>query len=216
MEELTYAARVKEGTSGNTDTSKMIKDMTLTPTRSKKFRTIISSAEKEVSVKKYTPQEALSLFVEGDFTRRQWELLQGANKNIYPCYSLLQKAKKAYYPDENSIKVTETGFEVELQALLNHTASRLCEYLKEVIDTLSVFEKQHLALISKWGCDGSNQMQYKQKFVNNNDSDANAFISSLVPLRLIVSVNGETKDNMAKSTTLLCKILSTYPNEIRP
>lgn len=80
VEELTYAARVSQSTSGNTDRSVIIKEITSTPTRAKKYRKIIYSAKKEHASKKYTPQEALALFVEGDFTRRQWELIQVAKK----------------------------------------------------------------------------------------------------------------------------------------
>lgn len=48
-----------------------------------------------------------------------------------------------------------------------------------------------MVLISKWGCDGSQQAQFKQKLQNNADNDANIFQSSLVPLRLIVVIDGE-------------------------
>lgn len=208
--ELTYAASVSQFTSGNVDASKIMKDITSTPTRAKKFRKAISSAKKVPIARKYTPQEALALFVEGNFTRGQWELIQGGRKEIYPCYSLLQKAKKECYPaEEDSIKVTETSFEVELQALLDHTALRLLQYLKEVIETLSEFEKQHLTLISKWGCDGSNQTQFKQTFANTGDDDANIFLSSLVPVRMVVSINGETRkivwQNPVPSSVRFCR-----------
>lgn len=66
VEELTFAACVSQGTSGNSGTSKIIKEITSTPTRAKKFRNIISTKKDHV-VRKYTPQEALSLFVEGNF-----------------------------------------------------------------------------------------------------------------------------------------------------
>ncbi|KAK4876059.1 hypothetical protein RN001_012481 [Aquatica leii] len=36
----------------------------------------------------------------------------------------------------------------------------------------------------KWGCDGSQQTTFKQKFLNNSDSDANIFQSLFVPLQL--------------------------------
>lgn len=158
---------------------------------------------------KYTPQEALSLFVEGNFTRRQWRLLQDGRKEIYPCYSLLQKAKKECYPDEQKIIVTETSFNVELQALLDCTAVRLIKYLREVTDTLTDFKKQHLLLISKWGCDGSHQTPFNQKFENIADNDSNIFVSSLVPVRLVISVDGDiTKivwQNPVPSSVRFCR-----------
>ncbi|KAL4720247.1 hypothetical protein ACJJTC_019235 [Scirpophaga incertulas] len=208
VEELTFAACVSQSTSGNKVSSKMIKEITSTPTKAKKFRRIISS-EKDHDKMKYTPQEALSLFVEGNFTRSQWNLLQGGRKDIYPCYSLLQKAKKECYPDDESITVTETHFNVELQALLDHTALRLVQYLKEVLDTLANTEKQNLILISKWGCDGSHQTPFKQKFENVTDDDSNIFMSSIVPVRLIVSVDGQTTktiwQNPVPSSVRFCR-----------
>lgn len=107
--------------SENTDVAKVIKEITVTPTRAKKYRKVYNSTLKKVTVKKFTPQEALALFVEGDFSRKQWELIQSKNKNIYPCYSIIQQAKKDCYPEQESIQVTETTAEIQLQALLDHT-----------------------------------------------------------------------------------------------
>ncbi|CAH2109275.1 unnamed protein product [Euphydryas editha] len=180
VEELTYAAGMSQRTSENSDASKLIKEMTSTPTRATKFRKVISSADKQIVVRKHTPEEALAIFVEGDFSRRQWEVIHGANKSIYPCYSLLKKAKNQCYPNAQSIRVTETCSEVELQALLDHTALRLYKYVAEVIETCSHEEKQNMVLISKWGCDGAQQSQYKQKFENNT-----------VPLRLVIMIDGD-------------------------
>ncbi|PZC74314.1 hypothetical protein B5X24_HaOG208006 [Helicoverpa armigera] len=152
VEELTYAAGVSQRASGNRDASKLIKEITSTPTRATKFRKAITSAQKQIVVKKHTPEEALAIFVEGDFSRRQWEVIHGANKSIYPCYSLIKKAKKQCYPNELSIRVTETCSEIELQALLDHTALRLYKYVAEVVNTCSQEEQQNMVLISKWGC----------------------------------------------------------------
>jgi len=209
VEELTYAARVSHSTLGNTDVAKVIKEITATPTRANKYRKVFKSASKKVMVKKYTLQEALALFVEGDFTRKQWELIQSNNKNIYPCYSLIQKAKKKCYPDKESIKVTENTAEIQLQALLDHTALRLYKYVSEVVERCSEEEQQNMVLISKWGCDGSKQAQFKQKFQNSTDNDANIFQSSLVPLRLIVIIDGEQKkiiwQNPVTSSPRFCR-----------
>lgn len=78
-----------------------------------------------------------------------------------------------------------------------------------MIDTLSEVEKQHLTLISKWGCDGSNQTQFKQKFANTGEDDANIFLSSLVPVRMVVFINGETRkivwQNPVPSSVRFCR-----------
>ncbi|CAH2088846.1 unnamed protein product [Euphydryas editha] len=206
-EELTYAAQMSQRAEGNKDVSKIIKNITLTPTRATKFRKVISST-KQNKIKKHTPSEDLAIFVEGDFSRRQWEILHSANKNIYPCYSLIQKAKKDCYPDEQSMTVTETCVEVKLQDLLNHISLRLCKYLEPVIENISKEEKASLRLIIKWGCDGSQQSQYKQKFESFTDTDANIFQNSLVPLRLQSETNGQIRilwQNPVPSSSRFCR-----------
>ncbi|CAH0551072.1 unnamed protein product [Brassicogethes aeneus] len=173
VEELTYAAGVSQRTSGNTDASKIIKEIASISTRATEIRKSITSAQKQALVKKYTPQEALSIFVEGNFTRRQWEVIHISNKSLYPCYSLMKKAKSECYPDKESMQVTETCYEIQLQAR------------------------------------GSQQTEYKQRFTNSTDSDANIFQSTLVPLRLVVSVDGETKkiiwQNPVPSSARFCR-----------
>lgn len=79
------------------------------------------------------------------------------------------------------MRVTETCSEIQLQVILDHT----------VVETCSEEEKQHMVLISKWGCDRSQQTQFKQKFQNSTNSDANIFQSSLVPLRLVAMIDGK-------------------------
>ncbi|CAG4981334.1 unnamed protein product [Colias eurytheme] len=162
-EQLTYAAQMSQRAAGYSDASKVMKDMTLSPTRAKKYRTRFTSAQKEI-VKKHTPSQALAIFVEADMTRKQYEVIHAANKNIYPCYSLVKKAKKDCYPREESIRVTETGAEINLQDLLDHSATRLYMYLHDVLESITEEEGNSLELLSKWGCDGSQQQQFKQKF----------------------------------------------------
>lgn len=77
---------------GKSDASKLIKDVTVTPTKAKKCRKLLASRIK--SAIKNSPSGALSLFVEADLTKRQDEIIRTANQNIYPYYSLLQQAKK--------------------------------------------------------------------------------------------------------------------------
>ena len=63
-------------------------------------------------------------------------------------------------------------------------------------------------MILKWGCDGSQHSQFIQKFQNSTDSDANIFQSSLVPLRLIVTIKGEVKiiwQNPVPSSVRFCR-----------
>lgn len=80
---------------------------------------------------------------------------------------------------------------------------RLCKYLEPFIQTLS-----EEVIVIKWGCDGSQQSQYKQKFENSTDSDSNIFQSSLVPLRLQSDVEGRKKiewQNSVPSSPRFCR-----------
>ena len=141
-------------------------------------------------------------------TKKQYEIIHAANKNIYPCYSPIKKAEEECYPPEESKTVTETCSKIKFQDLLDHTSRRLCCYLNEVVETLNEKERNYLELISKWGCDGSQQQTFKQKFQNSDDSDANIFQSSFVPLRLICHIGKQKKllwQNPAPSSTRYCR-----------
>lgn len=88
-------------------------------------------------------------------SRRQYEIIRSTNKRLYPCYSLLQRAKKDCYPNKSAFRVTETCAEIRLQDLMYHTVLRLLTYLEDVLELLSEQECTNLVLICKWGCDGS-------------------------------------------------------------
>lgn len=182
-EELTFAACMSQRASGDTNAAELIKKITETPTSATKIKKVIASAEK-CTIKKLSPSKALALFVEADLTRSQYETIQSFSKEVYPCYSLVQQAKKECYPDPGSIIVTETKAEVRLQSILDITAVRLSMFLTEVLISLPSSKLDSFELISKWGCDGSKQCQYKQKFESESASDSNIFQSSFVPIRL--------------------------------
>ncbi|KAL4707718.1 hypothetical protein ACJJTC_014899 [Scirpophaga incertulas] len=185
-ETLLYAGQMTLREKGNVDSAYVIKDVMSSPTRGHKYREAFrKSATPEAKIKQLSPTEALSMFVEASLTRKQYEIIRESAKKLYPCYSILQKAKQDCYPNIESYRVTETCAEIKLQALLDHTTQRLLLFLRDVLNTITVTELKNLELIFKWGCDGSQQAQYKQKFANSSDSDANIFQSSLVPLQLI-------------------------------
>lgn len=207
VQELTYAASVSQRKSGNVEASKIIKETTASPTRAKKLKKVLFGAQK-VNFNKHSPSEALSLFVECDMTKRAYEILHESNKNIYPCYSRIKEAKKECYPRNESMRVTETCAEIRLQDLLDHTASRLCKYLEEVFETFSPEELLSMELITKWGCDGSQQTQFQQSFQDHSGDDSNIFQSSLVPVRLQINIEDQKKivwQNPTPSSPRFCR-----------
>lgn len=186
---IVHAAQTSLQTQGKRDASQILKDLTISPTRAGKYR----KAYKNFDQKKITPLsplQALAMFVEADLTRRQYEIIRNTNKSFYPCYDLLLKEKKECYPPEESMNVTKTCAESTLQCLINKTVQRLSVALEEILCSLKPKERNSLKILCKWGCDGSQQAKYKQKFDDEEASDAHIFLSSFVPLRIFCDQDG--------------------------
>ncbi|XP_047027502.1 uncharacterized protein LOC124635616 [Helicoverpa zea] len=184
LAELTYATQMQLRQAGKVEASKVVKDLTKSPRRAKKYiKAFKESVEKQDQPRQLSPLQALSMFTEAELTKTQYQRVRETNPIFFPCYSIVQKAKKDSYPEIH--RVTETCAEVLVQKLMDHTGSRLIQFLGKAVENLSEEEKSSLILISKWGCDGSQQIQYKMKFEFEDDSDANIFQSSTVPLQLL-------------------------------
>ena len=75
------------------------------------------------------------------------------------------------------------------------TANRLLKGI-EIKD-----DDKDLILVSKWGFDGaSNQSNYKQKFVNQEDDDSSIFMGSLLPIKLLYGDNSLWENEIPNST----------------
>ncbi|KAK4887519.1 hypothetical protein RN001_003790 [Aquatica leii] len=130
-EELSFATHVKLRSEGKADASNVIRNLSKSPNRAKKYRKALIESQKE-QIQQLTPVEALSMFVEAGLSRKQYDIIRNFNKKSYPCYTILQNAKKDCYPVQESYRITATCAEVNLQDVLNHTASRLLLSLTEV------------------------------------------------------------------------------------
>lgn len=107
-----------------------------------------------------------------------------ASYNLFPSYEKILKFKTLRYPNNIYIDIDETYAEVDLQSLLDNTASSILELQKEWIENCLGKTENNLRLIGKWGFDGSTgHSEYKQKFTNCNDDDISLFVTSYVPLR---------------------------------
>lgn len=166
-----------------------------------------------VSIIPAKESEVISLIAEANLTKHQYQLIRSFCNNkignhFFPCYDNILKEKQKSYPDQMS--VSESEAEVELQSLLDHTASRILELQSDVTNNLDESCKQ-LTLIGKWGFDGSSgQSEYKQKFENNNLEDSSLFVTSYVPLQLILKSNNEEEHkiiwkNPRPSSTRYCR-----------
>lgn len=139
-------------------------------------------------------EKVLSVVVEAKLTKHQYLLIRNfinsiTGCNILPSYQALLNAKKKCYPD--NLTITDCKAEVELQNLLDHTAGRILEVQKDVLDKVPTNATNCLTLIGKWGFDGSTgQSEYKQRFSDSSgsdDSDSSLFVTSYVPLQLIAN-----------------------------
>ncbi|GBP70311.1 hypothetical protein EVAR_52330_1 [Eumeta japonica] len=127
-------------------------------------------------------------------------------KRAFDTSNLIQEAKKKCYPPPETSTVTSTCAETQLQPLIDITVKRLSEFL-EVLLTIKEQERKTLKLICKWGCDGSQQAQYKQKLDNEDDSDANIFHSCFVPVRLTCGTDNQKVlwENPTPSSARFCR-----------
>ncbi|XP_067635469.1 zinc finger protein 91-like [Eurosta solidaginis] len=165
--------------------------------------------------RKYTPEEALALFIDIGLTKKKYIILRKSllerNADILPGYKKITQAKKEAVP--LSPKITEVSAEIELQNLMDHTSTRLLQSFTE--EKLKSLPKE-LALITKWGCDGSSgQSAYKQR-INVDDetiTDSNMFMASIVPLRLKDEASEYWKNSRPSSTILCRPILFKYEKE---
>lgn len=151
--------------------------------------------------------ETLGIFIDLDLTKAQYiylrNILLEKRCSVFPPYYKLQEAKKSCYP--SPLQISDTCAKVKyLQDILDHTATRIL-----MIESPEKNDCNSLTLYSKYGCDGSSgQAEYKQVLSEESIqvSDANLFIASLVPLRLI---NNETNaiiwQNPAPSSVRFCR-----------
>lgn len=211
-QELIHAAQVSLHKSGKRDAAKMVKETVKSPHRGTKIKKAYTSlAPKPVPL---TSEEALSFFVDNNYTKNQYVNMRTEckkrNCNIFPAYHIIREAKKKCYPPNKSITITETSCTIKLQSLIDHTIERLAVIQEDVLkQTLTGNEK--IYIIFKWGCDGSSgHSQYKQKFTDDDSSDSDLFVVSVVPLQLY-SVHEGTNDkeilwqNPRPSSTRFCR-----------
>lgn len=212
-EELMFAAERSLRLSGQRDTAKIVQEVSET---SSKTAAKIKKVWKSPAMQpiKYTPEEALALFIDGHFTKHTYILMQSGAKarhaNIYPPYHTILQAKKDCYPEAEAIRITEISAEVTVQALVNHTITRLA-MVQEDVFSQNIDDLSHgLKIIFKWGCDGSSgHSNYKQKFTEGNaedKTDSSLFAVCIVPLQIqATKTNVIMWHNSKPSSTRFCR-----------
>lgn len=186
VEELTFAASSSLYISGKKDAASIIRNVS-DPMTVAAVKTVLQTPD--IYPIKYTPEEALSLFIDGHFTKNSYSLMVTGAKlhgaNIYPPYKDITMAKQSCYPCQDTITLSESSAEVSLQGLVDHTAERLITSLVNEITTSTNSPNLELNLTFKWGCDGSSgHSAYKQRFTSDEQTDSFIFLVSAVPLQL--------------------------------
>lgn len=196
-EELLFATGMSLRSSGANDAANVVDNLTSSPSRASKYRTGVKLAEKPRQAE-ISSDIALSDVVEGKMTYHSYQVVRLRAKScglpLYPSYRHVLEAKKRTYPP--NITISETSADVKLQSLLDHTSERILIVQKDVIEALHANTASNMRFIFKWGCDGSSgQSEYKQLFAEENQSDANVFLTSIVPLQLL-SVNDDKSEEV--------------------
>lgn len=154
--------------------------------------------------------EVLYLIMETEMSKHQYLLVRKFINTklafkLFPSYENILAAKKKRYPEQ--ISVSESHAEVELQSLLDNTASCILELQKSVIESITDSSADKLTLVGKWGFDGSTgHSEYKQKFFNNDLEDRSLFVTSYVPIRLVSEAKNKIIwKNPRPSSTRYCR-----------
>ena len=133
--ELTYAAQMSVRASGSRISSDLLKSVMESSAKAQEIQHLINQAK---SLRLYTGEEALALYIDLGLTHNKYKILRKKaiekGHYLYPSLYNLRKIKKNCIPPDNSIHVDEVSASVDLQPLVNHTAERL---LKAPTDTRS-------------------------------------------------------------------------------
>ncbi|XP_072375997.1 uncharacterized protein [Diabrotica undecimpunctata] len=209
-DQLSFAAQLSVRASGKRNAAMLMEEVSsASPKRASTYKKARKNLDVQMKQRPYTPEEALAFFIANNFTVQSYKNVQQEAKergfNAYPCYDYVAKVKEQCYPRVENITVTDISAEVRLDALLNHTAQRICKnILGERLDT----NMQNYSLIYKWGCDGSSgHSLYKQPFEDPESTDEYMFIISLVPIKLVNNLQETIWQNPRPSSPRFCRVL---------
>src|SRR5262249_23704730 len=112
--------------------------------------------------KKIEPIRGLTHLLDNRFSKSQYintrQLTKDAGSDIFPSYKKIAQAKLDCRPPSHNLKINDISASLPLQALLDHTVSRLLFVQEQVIDHLtSNGDTNELAvkLQLKWSFDSS-------------------------------------------------------------
>lgn len=127
-----------------------------------------------------SPMEALSMILDAELSVEQYEIVRQTSAihhpRMYPCYDNVYKMKDKCRPPEEFIEITERKAEVQLQALMNHTAQRTVEYiLSKNPDSID----GNLKFFLSGGFDGTGMFTHYNQRGESVGSDASIFVACI-------------------------------------
>lgn len=126
--ELVFATEIGLRTSGKPAAASLLAQVANSSNESVKHLKISNDSNNNQKTSfQMSPEKALSLIIDTNLSKRQYQLLRNNakenNLNLYPPYNTIRNAKQLCYPSD--ITATEHSVCVTLQSLLDHTVSRL-------------------------------------------------------------------------------------------
>lgn len=140
--ELMTAAQVAARSTGHKNVARVIKDIEENPTSASACLSEASAVQNNTT-RQLSSDEALAYYIDSKSTilsykqTRKWTTKVG--HHVFPSYECIVRSKKACYPSEEHIVVTQSRADIELQALLNKTAERFVEAQREVVTNVLSF-----------------------------------------------------------------------------
>lgn len=198
-ERLIMASRYAANRNKNKDLYTVLSKVSQNLEQPRKIRKLLEAPK--IPIKQKSAEEALTFLLDNSLTKSVYTNIRLESKkcgaDIWPSYNCIREVKSQCRPPKEKISISEKKAEVTLQALLNHTSSRIVESQRKVIiqhmQNSGTLEME-LLLMCSWGMDGSTgHSPYKQSFksVEDNESlsDRSLFVTSLIPLRLSTAEN---------------------------
>ncbi|CAB3223927.1 unnamed protein product [Arctia plantaginis] len=105
-EVIVHAALVLLQSDGKRNASKVLKDITNSPTKASQYKKAYFKVDE--AIPPLTPFEALKMFVEADLTSRQHEIIRATSKRHFHCYVPFVESEARVLPAE--IGFTGNGF----------------------------------------------------------------------------------------------------------
>lgn len=170
----------------------------------------------------FTANEAVNFIMDANITSQVYQGIRLACKakeaELFPTYRHVGTAKLLCYP--KTIQVNQTGAQIPLQSLLNHTAERLLDLSKHIIRRIKpTTGRLKVNLSVKWGYDGSSgSSEWRQRFLTDSirdNTDADLFCTSLVPLSVKNSDN-TLWVNPTPASVRMCRPLSVQLGKETP